>query len=94
MSHPNLCAVYDFGTFNGQHFLSMAYIEGKPLQAFLDAGAAIPQRTAAIIIKKIAQALQHAHGRGVIHRDLKPSNIMIEPKLGPIVTDFGLALPG
>lgn len=91
LAHPNLCAVYDFGTFNKQHFLSMAYIEGKPLQAFLDSGSAIPQRTAAIIIKKIAQALQHAHERGVIHRDLKPSNIMIEPKLGPIVTDFGLA---
>ncbi len=91
LSHPNLCPVYDFGTFNNQHFLSMAYIEGKPLQAYLDSGTQIPQRTAAGIIKKIAQALEHAHERGVIHRDLKPSNIMIEPRLGPIVTDFGLA---
>ena len=91
LSHPNLCAVYDFGTFQNYPFLSMAYIAGKPLQAFLDSKTPIPQRTAAGIIKKIAQALEHAHERGVIHRDLKPSNIMIEPKLGPIVTDFGLA---
>ena len=91
LSHPHLCAVYDFGTFQDLHFLSMAYIEGKPLQAFLDSGQRIPQRTAATIIRKIAGALQHAHERGVIHRDLKPSNIMIEPNLGPVVTDFGLA---
>lgn len=91
LSHPNLCAVYDFGTFGKHHFLSMAYIEGRPLQSYLNGGTTIPQRTAAAIIKKTASALEHAHQRGVIHRDLKPSNIMIEPNLGPVVTDFGLA---
>ncbi|MCA9067332.1 MAG: serine/threonine protein kinase, partial [Planctomycetaceae bacterium] len=91
LSHPNLCAVYDYGTFNNHHYLSMAYIEGRPLQEYLDSGTFIPQRTAAGIIRKIASALYHAHQRGVVHRDLKPSNVMIEPNIGPVVTDFGLA---
>ncbi len=91
LSHPNLCPVYDFGSFEKWHFLSMAYIEGHSMQAYLDNKADIPQRTAAGIVRKIAQGLQHAHERGVIHRDLKPSNIMMEPNQGPIVTDFGLA---
>lgn len=91
LSHPNLCAVYDYGTFENHHYLSMAYIEGRPLQDYLDSGADIPQRTAAGIVRKMASALYHAHQRGVIHRDLKPSNVMIEPHIGPVITDFGLA---
>ncbi len=58
LSHPNICPVYDFGTFQNLHFLSMAYLEGQPLQAFLDSGHRIPQRTAAAIIRKIAGALR------------------------------------
>ena len=91
LAHPNLCPVYDVGEIDGILYLTMAYIEGKPLSAFLRGGKALPQRGAALLVYKIAGALQEAHQKGVIHRDLKPANVMINQRREPVVMDFGLA---
>jgi predicted Zn finger-like uncharacterized protein len=91
LSHPNICPVYDAGQINARPFISMAFIEGKPLEDLIDSDQLMPVPKAIELIRKIAAALQDAHGEGIIHRDLKPANIMINSKGEPIVMDFGLA---
>jgi serine/threonine protein kinase len=89
--HPNICPVYDVGDTNGYLFISMAYIEGRPLADYLKETPQFPLRQAVRIVRKLALALQAAHAHGVIHRDLKPTNIIIDRNAEPIITDFGLA---
>ena len=91
LTHPNICPVYDVGEHAGIHFISMGYIEGRPLSAYIESGRKQPERQAAVVVKKLALALQEAHDKGIIHRDLKPANIMIDQRSEPIVMDFGLA---
>jgi serine/threonine protein kinase len=89
LDHPNICPIYDVGVIDGSCFLTMRFLQGQPLSVL--ACQARPPMEAVEIIFKLAQALEHAHARGVIHRDLKPSNIMMCPESGPTVFDFGLA---
>jgi serine/threonine protein kinase/CubicO group peptidase (beta-lactamase class C family) len=91
IEHPNLCRVYDVGAVEGTHFLSMEFIEGKPLAALIHEGAPLTPRQTAVFIRKLALTMQETHERGVIHRDLKPSNIMINRRGEPVIVDFGLA---
>jgi serine/threonine protein kinase len=91
LRHPNLCPVHDAGEIDGIHYLSMAFIEGRPLYDVLAEKGRPPEREAATIILKLAKALDAAHKSGVIHRDLKPANIMIDSHEEPIIMDFGLA---
>ena len=91
LRHPNICPVYDVGQINDIHYISMAYIEGRPLSAYVQSGK-VPSVSSAIrIVRKVALALHEAHINGLIHRDLKPANIMIDGRNEPIVMDFGLA---
>jgi serine/threonine protein kinase len=93
LHHPNICPVYDVGEIDGMHFISMAYIEGRPLSHYINARK-LPVITAAVrVVRKVAIALHEAHLRGIVHRDLKPGNIMIDRRNEPIVMDFGLAAP-
>jgi serine/threonine protein kinase len=89
--HPNLCPVYDAGEIDGIHYLSMAFIEGRPLCDLLSTKKRLVPREAATLILKLAKALNAAHTSGVIHRDLKPANIMIDAHDEPIIMDFGLS---
>ena len=91
LRHPNLCPVHDVGEVDGVPYLTMAYLEGKPLTAFVRGAKPLTQRQAGILVRKLALGLAEAHQRGVIHRDLKPSNIMIDKRSEPVVMDFGLA---
>lgn len=92
--HPGLCPVYDVGHIDGVLYLSMAYIEGQPLSAFLQLEQAPSPREALEIAGQIALAMHEAHQRGIIHRDLKPANVMIDLRRQPIIMDFGLARRG
>ncbi len=69
----------------------MAYIEGRPLSAFIRPDKPQTERQILIVIRKLALALQEAHDHGIVHRDLKPANIMVDKKGEPIIMDFGLA---
>ncbi|HEV7999737.1 MAG TPA: serine/threonine-protein kinase [Planctomycetaceae bacterium] len=91
LRHANLCPVYDVGEIDGVRYLSMAYIEGRPLSEVLSEGGPLDARAAVTFALKLARALEAAHARGVIHRDLKPANIMIDAHQEPIIMDFGLA---
>lgn len=87
LSHPNIVPVFDSGEVDGRFFFSMELIEGTSLRA----GVKRPPEEAARIVSQICDALEYAHGRGVIHRDIKPDNILIEPSGRIRIADFGLA---
>jgi serine/threonine protein kinase len=91
LDHPNLCPVYDVGRIRGIPYLTMAYIKGRPLSQLINHAKPLPLRRVAVLVRKLALALQVAHDKGVIHRDLKPSNIMICAGREPVIMDFGLA---
>ena len=90
LDHPGIVPIYEVGEHEGQHYFSMGYIEGQSLAQRLIDGP-LPPREAAALLLEVAEAIAHAHRRGVIHRDLKPSNILIDADGYPRVTDFGLA---
>ncbi|MGZ0164734.1 MAG: serine/threonine-protein kinase [Planctomycetales bacterium] len=91
LRHPGICPVYDVGEIDGQHFITMAFIEGRPLRDFSKSPKRQADKQTARVIRKIAMAMAEAHDQNVIHRDLKPANIMIDTKNEPVVMDFGLA---
>src|SRR6185312_2267016 len=76
--HPHVCPIYDVGEIDGIHYLTMAFVEGKPLEDWLERDLSL--RQIATLGRKIADALNEAHKKGVIHRDLKPANIMIDKR--------------
>ena len=88
---PNICPVYDVGEIDGQHYITMAFIEGRPLKDFTKSKKKHSEKQIATTIRKLAVGLAEAHQIGVIHRDLKPANIMVDQKGEPVVMDFGLA---
>lgn len=90
LHHPNIVAIHEVGFCEGQHFLAMDYVEGRPLSALIQ-GKLLPPRRAAGYVKTIAEAIHHAHDHGILHRDLKPSNVLIDQDDQPRLTDFGLA---
>ena len=90
LRHPNIVSIHEVGERDGHHFLSMEYIEGQNF-AELVREKPLPARRAAGYLKSIAEAVHHAHQRGVLHRDLKPSNVLLDAFDQPRVTDFGLA---
>lgn len=91
LRHPNLCPVYDVGQIDGVPYLTMAYIRGRPLSRYIDRNRPLSPRWVAVLVRKLALALQAAHDKGVIHRDMKPSNVMISAGRQPMIMDFGLA---
>src|SRR5262249_24358828 len=90
LNHPHICAVYDVGETNGRPFLVMELVEGQTLHDFLQSGPTDATTTIQLGIQ-IAEALEAAHGKGVIHRDIKPGTIMITGRRHVKVLDFGLA---
>lgn len=90
LRHPNIVAVHEIGEWQGQHFFSMDYIDGKSL-GDLVRDQPLPPRQAADYVRRVAETVQFAHEQGILHRDLKPSNVLVDRRGEPYVTDFGLA---
>jgi serine/threonine-protein kinase len=94
ITHPNVCAVYDFGfTPDGLLYLAMEYVEGQTLSRLMSAGP-LPEARATGILAQCAAGLEAAHELGIVHRDLKPDNIMVMDQRGRDVVkvvDFGIA---
>ncbi|HEX9636193.1 MAG TPA: protein kinase [Acidobacteriota bacterium] len=90
LSHPNVLAVYDLGTYQGCHYVVSELLEGETLQMRLQQGP-LPPRKAIDVAAQIAQGLAAAHDKGIIHRDLKPSNLFITAEGRVKILDFGLA---
>lgn len=92
LSHPNIAGVYGASRdANGRHYMAMEFLEGEELKEQIVRDGSIEPRRAAEIVLKLAQALSHAHGAGVLHRDIKPSNVIVTEAGEPKLVDFGLA---
>ncbi|MFI5251689.1 MAG: protein kinase [Bacteroidota bacterium] len=88
LNHPHVCTIYRVDEFEGQQFIEMEYVDGVTLRQKLP----IQKQTDAISYAiQIGDALQEAHGKGIVHRDIKAENIMINSKNQIKVMDFGLA---
>src|SRR4051812_1837973 len=91
VAHPNVCAVYDIGDYEGHVFLSMEYVDGEDLASLLRRIGRMPEDRGIEMARQICAGLAAAHDRGVVHRDLKPANIMLDGSGRIRITDFGLA---
>jgi serine/threonine-protein kinase len=91
VSHPAVCRVWDIGEADGQHFLSMEFVDGENLSSLLRRIGRLPADKALEIAKQVSAGLAAAHEKGVLHRDLKPANVMLDGQGKVRITDFGLA---
>ena len=90
LQHPNIVTIHEVGSYQGQQFFVMDYVEGQSL-ARLVGNHPLPARQAAQYVQTIAEAVHYAHEHGLLHRDLKPANVLVDAENQVRVMDFGLA---
>jgi predicted ATPase len=101
LRHPHVIQLYDWGSFDGQSFFTMEYVQGTDIKAFLGlgtkktlSGAELnePSRVRRVVqvVAQTCAALDYVHSQKIVHRDLKPANIMVDRDLQVRVMDFGL----
>lgn len=98
MAHPGIVTIHDIAEDeSGQPYLVMEFVEGKTLHKMLNPdpkgkiAVRLPLEKSLDLCAQVADALDYAHGRGVVHRDIKPSNIMVTPEGRAKIADFGIA---
>ena len=91
LSHPRIVAVFDAGRHDDRVFIVMEHVAGSTLVEVLGRQGALPAATVASIGADVAEALAHAHERGVVHRDVTPGNVMVDRDGRAKVLDFGIA---
>jgi TM2 domain-containing membrane protein YozV len=82
--------VFDFGEVQGRFYLVMEFVDGLTLRQVMQAGKILPEQ-ALELVPKICEALQYAHGQGIVHRDIKPENILLDKQGRLKIADFGIA---
>jgi hypothetical protein len=91
LNHPHIVTMYDAGTSEQGTYIAMEMLRGKDLRQLLAMGWKPTPVQAALIVRRVADALSYAHHKGVIHRDIKPANIFMVGRTQPRVLDFGIA---
>ena len=87
LSHPHIVQVFDFGTADGEAYLVMELVSGGPVSKKLP----LAPKDAVRVCRQVCDALDYAHGKGVVHRDIKPENVLLDEEGRAKVTDFGIA---
>ena len=90
LDHPHILGITDSGGADGVLWYAMPYVPGESLRARMDREGALPVEDALRLTCEIADALHHAHERGIVHRDVKPENVLLEDGHA-LVADFGIA---
>src|SRR4051794_4662565 len=90
--HPNVVTLFDAGEAEGMLYLAFEFVEGTDLAQRLEAGQQrLSLRQVLRVVRQVADALDYAHGQGIVHRDIKPSNILLDHFGRVKVADFGIA---
>ena len=92
LNHPHICTIYEVDDADGQSFIVMEHVEGKPLSELIPSDG-LPPESVIRYGTQIADALAHAHEHGIVHRDLKSANVVITPEAQVKLIDFGIAVP-
>jgi len=90
LNHPNICTVYEIGEIEGKPYIAMEFVEGRPLSLEIPSNG-MPLDQVERFGMQLADALSHAHSRGVVHRDLKSANVIVTPQGRLKVLDFGIS---
>ncbi len=91
LNNPHIVTMYDAGLSEQGTYIAMELLRGKDLRQLLTLGWKPTPAQAALIVRRVADALSYAHHKGVIHRDIKPANIFMVGRTSPRVLDFGIA---
>jgi serine/threonine protein kinase len=90
LNHPSIVTLYEFGQAQGLFYFLMEYVDGMNLRQVLNVSRLAPKEALAIV-PQICDALQYAHGKGIVHRDIKPENLLMSREGEVKIADFGVA---
>lgn len=90
LDQPGIVTIYDVGSADGRLFIAMKLLAGQSLDQLIKANGPLSWERTLNIVQQVAEALDYAHGKGLVHRDIKPSNIIVREDDRAVLTDFGL----